>query len=342
MSILFLISGWQVPSSRFRILQYLPYLRERGHECRVAASFPAKYQCLPALGWKASACILRLARWWDLLRAYVDRADAIVVEREILDADTHFFERQFRKVTRKLILDVDDGIFLKYPEKFDALARAADRVIVGNRLLEERVVPVNRETVLIPTCVDTGRYPLKEAGDASQGPPVIGWTGTASNLHYLKLAEEPLRALAARSSFELRIIAENDEPLQSLDLAGVQVRFQKWEEATEIADLLSFDIGIMPLPDEEWERYKCGLKAIQYMAIGIPCVASAVGANVEIVQHSHNGFLAKSPEDWENLLDRLIQEPEHRSQIGGSARRSVEERYAVKKYVPVFEEAVCR
>jgi len=342
MSILFLISGWQVPSSRFRVLQYLPYLRKLGHECRVAASFPPKYQCLPAIGWKASACIRRLARWRDLLQAYFDRADAVLVEREILDADTHFFERQFRKVTRNLILDVDDGIFLKYPEKFEVLVRTSDRVIVGNRLLEERVAAVNKETVLIPTCVDTARYPLKETDKTSQSPLVIGWTGTASNLHYLKLVEEPLRTLAARCRFELRIISENDQPLRSLDLAGVDVRFQKWQEATEIADLLSFDIGIMPLHDGAWERYKCGLKAIQYMAIGIPGVASPVGANVEIIQHGRNGFLAKSPEDWTDILGRLIQEPEHRSQIGQSARRSVEERYSVEEYVPAFEAAVCR
>lgn len=167
-------------------------------------------------------------------------------------------------------------------------------------------------------------------------PLVLGWTGTAANIEYLEVLREPLRQLAREFPIELRVIAESELPLRRLgfDRDGIPTRFVRWSEATEVADLGAFDVGLMPMPDTEWTRYKCGLKILQYMAAGVPAVASPVGVNSEIIHHGVNGWLATTPDEWLFVLRQLLSDPNRRDSVVPAARKTVEERYSITAQLP--------
>ncbi len=283
------------------------------------------------LGFRPSQLLKRLVRLFHLTRAWIGRFDAIFLERELFDDDTYWMEAWFRKAAPLFVLDVDDALFLRYPEKFARLCYISDVVIVGNRFLKERIQPLARKIVVIPTCIDTEVYVQRKGIVVEAERTIIGWIGSTVNLENLALVAGALRTLASRCEFELRVISGEETPLQSIDLSGVNVRFIPWSADSEVDELLKMDIGIMPLfADKEWNLYKCGFKLVQYMATGMAVVASPVGVNSEIVRRGENGFLAESPDEWEKILNKLIQDPYLRRHIGNAARRTVEKRYAVQ------------
>ena len=341
MKVLFLISGDRVPPSRFRVLAFLPYLRSAGHICKVFSSFPQKYDYFPVIGFRPSQLLKRLVRFWHLVRARIGRFDLIFLERELFDDDTWSIEARFRKTVTTLVLDVDDAVFLRHPQKFEQLARMSDLVIAGNRFLKERIEPINSNIVVIPTCIDTQVFPQKDDTQIENKRVIIGWMGTTANLEYLKIVAPALRKLATRREFELRLIAGENTPLKSIDLSGVDVHFVRWKGETEVDELLKVDVGIMPLfADDEWNVYKCGLKLLQYMAIGIPGVASPIGVNVEIVRHGENGYLATELDEWEDILFQLVGDPGLRQSVGAEARRTVEEQYSIQAHLPRLIESL--
>lgn len=335
MKILFLTSGSRVPSTRFRVLKFLPHLRAEGHQCVVAHSMPEKYDHWPILGWRLSQQLKRIVRFWHLFRARFGRYDVIFIERELFNNNTSDMEERFRRIARRMVLDVDDAIFLENPEKFARIARISDVVIAGNRFLKEHIEPLNPNIVVIPTCVDLLEYVPKASPATPAERIVIGWIGTTGNLNYLRVVAEALRNLATRCDFELRLVSPGDGPLASIDLSGVRVKYIRWDPHREIEHLHGFDLGIMPLRmDQKWDIYKCGFKLIQYMAVGLPAVASPVGVNADIVQQGENGFLATTPEEWEEYLGRLVQDAELRKRLGSAARRRIEEGYSVQVHLP--------
>jgi glycosyltransferase involved in cell wall biosynthesis len=340
MRLLFLISGRQIPSSRFRILQFIAHLQARGHTPVVAASRPPKYRGWPVLGNRLSQFPRVLFRLADLGRAWRGKFDVVVLERELFSGSGSWrMEHWFRRLAQSVVLDVDDGLHLDHPRKFAALATMADVVVVGNRLLADQAALHNPHAVVVPTVVDTDRYRPREAAAAAGGPLVLGWTGTAANIPYLAPILPALRQVARKRSVELRVIAERDAELLALDLTGIPVRFQPWREATEAEDLLGFDIGLMPLASDPWSRAKCGLKVLQYMACGIPALASPVGVNTEIIQDGDNGLLADGPQTWADHLWRLAADPALRARLGAAGRRTVENRYSIHTALPLLERA---
>lgn len=334
MRILFLTSGRQTPTSRFRVLQYLPRLQAAGFECVVAPSIPPKYHGFPLIGTRASEWPRRMFRAWDLLSAWRGEFDVVFLERELFSTDFVFLERLLRRAARKLVLDVDDAIFVQHPRKFATLLKLSDCVIVGNRLLREKVAAEHPFTVEIPTVVDLARYVHRPADVPCPGRPVIGWTGLASNIPYLEIVAASLRELARHYDFEFQVVAENAGPLTRLPLDGVRVRFVPWTEHDEIAVLQQFDVGLMPLPDNDWTRFKCGLKIIQYMALGIPAIGSPVGANGDIIRHGETGFLPHTPSEWVDCMGRLLSDPPLRSRIGQAGRQEVAARYSLDQAAP--------
>lgn len=338
MRLAFLTSGRWVPSSRFRVHQYLPGLRQLGHDCLVLPSRPDKYDSWPLLGFRLSGCVKRWHRRGDLVGLRDWRPDVVVLERELFSDASFDVEQALRQISRRLVLDLDDGLFVLHREKFDLLCGLSDHIIVGNQLLAERVRLINPCVTIIPTCVD-----LKEASGVTPSrspignrPLVLGWTGTAANINYLAALREPLARLAREFPIELRVIAESDRPLRQLGLeqAGIATRFVRWSESNEVADLRPFDIGLMPMPDTEWTRYKCGLKILQYMAAGVPAVASPVGVNRDIIQHGQNGWLATSSDDWLSILRDLLRDPNRRVSTVASARQTVATGYSVELQLP--------
>lgn len=333
MKVLFLTSGPRVPSTRFRILQFLPALRRAGLRCTVRHSHPPKYEHYGWLGWRASLAARRAGRRLNLAEAAARRFDLAVIERELFDDGSLEFEQRLRGIVPRLLLDVDDGVFLRHPAKYESLARICDGVIAGNEAIAARTRPFNEHVTVIPTSVDLDRYQPAAQGPRT-GPIVMGWTGTSSNLEQLRIVAEPLRRLAESHAIELQVISDRPEPLRPTDFGRLPVRFVRWSLRREMAQLRPFRIGIMPLADSEWERYKCGLKLIQYLALGIPAVASPVGVNPQIIQTGENGFLADTAGEWETCLDRLITDSALRAHLGQAGRRTVESRYSVQVNAP--------
>ncbi len=346
MKLLFLASGDRVPSCRFRVLQIAEHLRQAGHQCTIANSFPQKYDASPWLGFRLSQRLKRLVRHWHWWRARWGRFDAVILERELFNDPTWDMEQRFRTIAATFVLDVDDAVFHNFPKKFPHLVRLADLVFAGNRNLQQWLEPLNAHVVLMPTCVDVDRYRPRPEEASPRARPVVGWIGTEGGLTYLREATEGLRATAERHDFELRIVSGGHGLPDELDLRGVNVTFVPWDEASEAAEIAGMDIGLMPLFDDEWSRYKCGFKLLQYMAAGVPGIASPVGVNAEIIRHGHNGFLASTPGEWETALERLLTDAVLRRQLGTAARQAVVERYSVTanlpRWIAAVEEAIGR
>lgn len=340
MKLLLLGSGKTVPSCRFRIVQLVPHLRAAGLKCVVANSFPQKYDYIPWFGFRPSQKLKRFKRYVDLARGRLGRFDAIVLERELFNDPSWDLEQRFFRLGIPIVFDIDDAVFLNFPEKSVELARRANLVLAGNRLLREWAVEYNSHVELMPTCIDTEKYSPRSRSNRRSDTPVVGWMGTAGNVAYLQWAAEGLRAAARRCKFELRVIAGGRGKLDELDLSGVDVRFVPWEPASEIEQLAECDIGLMPLADDPWSRYKCGLKLLQYMSLGIPGIASPVGVNADIIRHGDNGYLATSSDDWSSALERLVGDSEHRQILGQAAIETVEQSYSIRVNLPRWIAAV--
>jgi glycosyltransferase involved in cell wall biosynthesis len=346
MNVMFLHSGENVPAARFRMVPFGRRLRQSGHRCTLAASFPQKYDYIPWLGFRPSQLMKRLVRAGHLAQLYLRRFDVVVLERELFDYDSHYWEDRFRRASPALVLDVDDAVFLRYPDKYAHLATISDGIIAGNEALAEYTRPFNDRITVIPTCIDLNEYHVR-ADSSGSARPVVGWIGTTGNLRFLEVCAPALRTLSQCCDFELRLIAGESHPLDALDLTGVNVRFIPWKGETEVEEISRFDVGLMPLPEgEPWMRYKCGLKLLQYMAIGIPGVASPIGVNTEIVENGCNGFLATSGDEWQTALRRLLEDVELRRKLGKAARQTVEARYSIDVHFPRFvaalEDAIAR
>lgn len=322
------------------MLPYAPRLRSAGHRCRVSTSFPAKYDYFPWLGFRPSQKLKRLTRYAHWWLSRLCRDDVVVIDREIFDDPSTSFEDRFRQTAARLVLDLDDAVFLRYPEKFERLVPIADLVICGNRLIEEWVQPRNSSTIVIPSCVDLDQYPLRDRPETDEKPLQIGWMGTASNIPCLEVIAPTLRTLASRHKFEFLVVTNDLEPLGQINLSGVNVRHARWSAESEFDLLNSMDIGVMPLsPESEWDRYKCGMKLIQYMAARLPAVASPVGVNAEILSDDC-GFAATTSAEWEAQLTRLIEDASLRRKIGDAARSKVEAEFSIQSQFPRYEAAL--
>jgi glycosyltransferase involved in cell wall biosynthesis len=208
--------------------------------------------------------------------------------------------------------------------------RHASMVVAGNGYLAARARSAGAANVeVLPTVVDLERYtsPVRRVAEAAV-PIVIGWIGSPATVGYLQVLAKPLARLATDRAIELRVIGA------PATLPGVPVTQVPWSEATEVQAIGSCDIGIMPLTDSPWERGKCAYKLIQYMACGLPVVASPVGANRQIVEPGINGFLAAEPAQWETALKRLADDAALRLRFGQAGRALVEAQYSLQVAAP--------
>ena len=190
--------------------------------------------------------------------------------------------------------------------------------------------------IVNPTTIDTRNLHNEVRNQSKAGRPIIGWTGTHSTLKYLKQLVPILSELEQEFDFEFRVISNQPPELSLRSLV-----FVPWRKENELADLLSFNIGLMPLEDDPWAKGKCAFKALQYMALGIPPVVSPVGMNNEVVQDGVNGFLCATPDEWHDCLTRLLNESALRQRLGEAARETVESHYSViantQNFLHLFE-----
>jgi glycosyltransferase involved in cell wall biosynthesis len=322
------------------MLPYLPLLRDAGHQCDVAYSFPEKYEYFPRIGWRASQWVKRSTRRFHALLAKWRTYDTIIIEREVFDDETVDLERRFRNSTRRLVLDVDDGVHLRHPQKIETIAAMCDAVIVGNRFLDQVLGAYCDRTVVIPTCVRMRDY--RQRTGATSDPPTVGWVGTTDNVAFLQVCAAALRQAARQTPFRLLVVSASDKHLRQMDLEGVSTEFRRWSAEAEIENLHAMDIGLMPLPsDQPWMKYKCGLKLIQYLAIGIPGIASPIGVNAEILlrdqETPYAGFCATDTQQWTDALVRLLVDPELRQSMGRAGRQRVIDDYSIEGHSSAFE-----
>jgi len=338
---------------RFRISQYLPFLKSRGYECDIRPFLSSQFFRLvykkgrfPGKIFYYLLSLLRRLR--DL--ALIGRYDLIFIYREVLPFCSAWYENLLFRAGKPVIFDFDDAIFLsnysannkftrflKDPRRAAWMIRRSSAVIAGNSYLKEFAAEYNKNVYLIPTVVDTENFPVKAAADGSN--VVIGWIGTPTTGEFLKPLAGVFRRLLADFSFlKIKIIGAEFSSIDDPRILNVE-----WSLEKEMEEIISFDIGIMPMPDNEWAKGKCGFKAIQYMAGGVCAVAENAGINGSIISDGENGFLAKGEDEWYKKLSALIKDRGLRLRLGENGRRTVEQKYSLAaysgKFADVFDEA---
>ena len=333
------------PGQRFRIEQWARVLERSGVHVRLM-SFESKW--LHAVRFakgrhveKACAvlsCMLQqLARIATLRREW----DVVFLFRELLPVGPPLLEALLVRKGMPVVYDFDDAIFLpnvseanrrlgwlKQPQKASAICRMSTHVTVGNRYLQAYALRYTPQVSVVPTTIDTEWYTMKD-GVAMRGRPILGWSGSLTTGQHLRTILPALQRLRWRYDFRLKVIGGELEAVP-----GLEIECQPWRNETEVADLQSFDIGMMPLPDDPWSHGKCGLKALQYMAVGVPTVASPIGVNAEIIQDGTNGFLATTEQEWVEKLSRLLSDEPLRTTFAVEGRKTVEERYSAAVHAP--------
>jgi len=283
-----------------------------------------------------------VARWLEALRS--PSADVIFVYREAALLGPAWIERLFA-LRRPLVFDFDDAIYLtdtslanawsrwfKSAKKVETICRVARHVTVGNESLARFAKTHAREVTVVPSTIDTDVYQLRAR--ARNPIPVIGWTGSVTTARHLASLAPALRRLRESWAFEFRVIGVK------ADFEGIATHCLPWRSESEVEDLRGMDIGVMPLPDDEWSRGKCGMKTLQYMALGIPPVVSPVGVNTTIVHDGVNGFHARTEEEWVDRISQLLRDESLRRLMGTAARRTVEQSYSHRVQAPRFAQVL--
>jgi len=332
-------AGWKVDVAPFMDMALWDVLYERGHVLAKIVGLAKGY----------------FRRLRDLLR--VPAYDLVYCHMFVTPLGTSLAERLTRILARKLVYDVEDNVmghvgrvqadhpnpllrFLRGTEKYRYLIRQADHVITSSPSLNERCEDINRygACTYVSSSVDADRFhPARRY--SNEGMVTIGWTGTFSSRPYLDLLRSVLQKLSRERRFRLRVIGNFD-----YDLPGADLEVIRWTAEREIEDLQGIDIGLYPLPMDDWVSGKSGLKAIQYMMMGLPCVATDVGTTPLIIRDGENGLLARSEEDWLSALRRLLDYPDLRRRLGEAARRDAVAKYSTKaiarRYRQVLEDVM--
>ena len=344
--------GETAPSTRFRVLQWASHLEEAGFSLSVEAFFSAGMTAALYQAGRTTAKVAATAsgavRRWATLARLSHRTDIVFIHRELFPLGHRPWWRGLERFPGPVIYDYDDAMFL--PQRGDrgilgwlenpqtpktAMARS-DVVLAGNEFLAAYARRHARRVVVLPTCIDTDRFVPRPQVGAAAGKPVLGWIGSYTASKYLASLAPILEAAARRVPFRLYTVGCHPLP----PIRGVEVEQVDWSLAREVEDFQRCDIGIYPLWDDEWAKGKCGFKAIQFMACGIPVVASAVGMNRELIQDGVNGDLASTPEAWIDKLARLLTDPAQRQRLGAAGRRTVDERYSVRAHAPTLLKAL--
>lgn len=329
----------RAPNQRFRFEQYLPAFAAAGWSVDVRPLMSDgvyRWFWQPGRAAHKAAFLLRalLRRAREVLAA--GRYDTVLVVRECLPAGPAFLERLLRRAGSRLVFDFDDaiwlpstsepnrlGAWLKSPGKTATIVALADLVIAGNDYLADYARSHGATVTVIPTTIDTDRYLPREHHDGAS--PTVGWSGSPTTAHYLDLIVEPLREL--RRDMGISILTIGAPRWRPPDLP---LEAHPWALENEVELLRRIDVGLMPLTDDPWSRGKCGLKALQYMALGSTTIVSPVGVNSEIVTHDVDGLHASTADEWYEAIARCVRDTALRARLGAEARRTVERRYSAR------------
>lgn len=342
------------PGQRFRFEQYLDFLSENGYQITYSNIISEKDD---KILYSKSKYFLKLViffksffkRLKDVFRA--SNYDIIFIYRESLMVGLIIFERLFSLSKAKLIFDFDDAIWLKdvseanislkwlkSPSKTKKIIKLSDVIFAGNSFLADYARQYNSQVKIVPTTINTN-YHKKIHIKKKNNAICIGWTGTLTTLRYFETALPVLRKIKQKFGDKVyfKVIADFPYTVEDLNIHTTQ-----WKLNTEIEDLSEIDIGIMPLPDDEWAKGKCGFKALQYMALEIPTIVSPVGVNTDIIKDDFNGFLATNEDEWIEKLSLLIESEKLRDKFGKNGRQTVIQHYSYESqknnYLKFFDE----
>jgi len=327
MKILFLVQGLDVAASRYRVLQYLPYLKEHGVQATV----------LPfQKGFLKKLKLFKSAAQYDIL--FIQRKRFPVL-----------WLKYIRKNARRIVYDFDDSVMYRNskaanPEsntrvkKFKNMVNASDYVLAGNEYLQKHTTPYTQNVTIMPSPIDMSLYPQKKYPEWSN--ITLGWIGATGSIHYLEKMKPVFEALGKKyEDLKLKIICDT-----FFDCDNITVEKKLWSAQEEVADIQSLDIGLMPLMDDPWSHGKCGLKILQCLATGVPVVCSPAGINREIVEDGVHGFWANTQEEWVEKLEILINDSDLRRKMGMAGRKKVIEHYSLKANAPrmlkIFQQLV--
>lgn len=343
MRILFLLIGPErIASSRVRVYQFLPRLRKTlSVHTTIRVSGSVLPWRLPAL---AATLVGFVVKRWRLLAIWLSvwfsgSYDLVFIHRVLLP---QWLIRRITVLGKPILFDFDDALPFEgfYSQRisehrFQAVLKNADLVLTSSVYNADSVRNQCRRVEVIPSSVDTSRYKTKSAY-RHPAPVIIGWIGSPSTTPYLAEIRSVLYDLSRLHSVKMLTIgADRDFRIEGID----HIR-RSWNEKTEADELLACDIGIMPLPDNEWTRGKGGYKLLQYMAAGLPVVASPVTINREIVHDGVNGFMATTDQDWMEKLTLLIEDEDLRERMGRNGRALIEQRYSLEKAYTQFSNAL--
>jgi glycosyltransferase involved in cell wall biosynthesis len=339
-------------SSRYMVYSYLEFYEQAGIQCTVSPLFDDRYFDWQILDHPTGLReIVRhssyyLARVLERLRWVLASAqyDLVMFEKELIPYSPYGLEAVLQHRQSKTVALFDDATYTYYRDhplfwvrlfcrhKIDQVMRHCAHVIVWNDYLANYARQLNPNVSVVNTGIDLRRYRVKEYqgnGATSARPTSIGWIGTPNSFPYIRPLEDVFKELSSRYNIELHVISSQDYVSPNIRVVN-----KPWSIQTEVADLLSLDIGIMPLPDDEWTRGKSGAKAVQYMGVGVPAVCSAVGVATNLIQDGANGFLATSISQWTDRLALLIENPALRREIGLRGRQTVETTYSIQAVAP--------
>lgn len=341
-------------SARLRVLQFFPHLRAAGMEMAFrpfmdSRFFRGFYQPGRHLPKTLRLMALTLRRLGDVRRAA--GYDVVFIQREALLFGPPVIETLIaRRLGKPVVFDFDDAIhvpsisptygrlagLVKYPQKTPQNIRMSRAVIAGNRHLEAYARDLNSNVTLIPTVVDANLVRPAQREQRKTGPLVLGWMGTHSTYPYLQTLFPTLQEVAKQRDVLLRVIGAGCKFV----VPGVKVDDRPWSLKSETADLQSFDIGLYPMPEDEWSIGKSGFKAIEYMAVGIPALCAPVGATCDIIEEGAQGYLPATPAEWQQRLLQLIDDADLRHRLGKAGRRRVEEWYCLEHQAPRLQEVL--
>ena len=340
------------PSQRYRFEQFQPYLEPQGFEFEyfslLRAQDDQKFYGAGNYLAKISILIRSIFKLW--FKSFsAAQYDFVFVQREAFMLGTVFFEKRFARKT-KLLFDFDDSLwfqtvsegtrklsFLKDAAKTQKLIAISDMIFAGNSFLADYARQFNANVKLVPTVVDSDNY--QRTIPFNKTKICIGWSGSFSTIPYFEYALPALQEIKAKYGDKVyfKVIGDANYYNKELDINGTA-----WSSATEVAELSEIDIGIMPLPNDEWTKGKCALKGLLYLSLEQAAVLSDVGVNGEVIQDGVNGFLVSSTADWVEKLSLLIDNPQLRQEMGQKGRQTVLERYSVlseqANYTKYFKE----
>ncbi|MHB8670390.1 MAG: glycosyltransferase family 4 protein [Acidimicrobiales bacterium] len=334
------------PSQRLKFEQYYDSWRAEGFEVEVRPFWDRRsWEVLYAQGHrvhKVAGLLRGLARRIADARAALG-ADIVYLHLEAAPVGPPWLERRLARRKVPVVYDIDDLIYVPHSSASNPFMRRlrstgkvaklmtwATEVVVCTSYLEEYARSFNDRVTNISSTIDTEAYAPPPRNQA-RSPVVVGWSGSHSTSVYLHLLDDVLRELQHSDGVRVKVIGDG-----RFSIPEVQVDAQEWRLDTEVADLSAIDIGVYPLPQEEWVKGKSGLKALQYMALEIPTVAQRASVNPTIIDHGVTGYLAGDPEEWLDALRKLVRDPELRRVVGRRARQVVVERYSVSVTAPSY------